>query len=701
MRPRAPLTMQRALRAVSGGDGRADAIVPGSVSAYHRSDGSSTMESGQVTTSARRFRDRAEAGRILAERLVRYVGRDDVAVLGLPRGGVPVAYEVARKLGVPLDVFMVRKLGVPGHEELAFGAIATGGTRVLNRPLLDQLALPPEWVEAIDAKERRELERRERAYRGTRPPPDLAGRTVIVVDDGLATGSTMLAAVHAVRADDPAKVVVAVPVAAAEVCAGLEAVADEVVCAVVPTQLGAVGLWYEDFSQTSDDEVRELLERAHRSPATPERIPDDAIHALTGASGDYDPLLARAARARHILLGEASHGTHEFYRERAEITKRLIAEGGCTAVAVEADWPDAYRVNRFVRGTGDDRTPEEALRGFRRFPVWMWRNAVVVEFVRWLRDFNDALPDGAPKVGFYGLDLYSLHMSMDAVVAYLDDVDPEAGRRARERYACFDQFGRDPQVYAYETGVAGAEPCEDEAVRQLVELRNRAAELAPHDQDAEADKHFYAVQNARLVVNAERYYRALFRGNVESWNLRDRHMAETLVQLTAHLEATSGPTKIAVWEHNSHLGDNRATEVGQSGQLNVGQLVRERHGNEALLVGFTTYRGTVTAASDWGGPAERKQIRRALPGSWEELFHEQAVAAFLLDPSRLHGRRLERAIGVIYQPQTERISHYFHARIAGQFDAVVHIDETTAVEPLERTSEWVAGELPETYPTGV
>jgi erythromycin esterase-like protein/predicted phosphoribosyltransferase len=636
----------------------------------------------------------------LAERLRHYAGRDDVVVLGLPRGGVPVAYEVARELDVPLDVYLVRKLGVPGHEEFAFGAIATGGVRVLNKELIERLQLPAEWIEAIDAKERRELDRRERAYRGERPPPDLAGRTVILIDDGLATGSTMLAALQAVRQDDPAKVVAAVPVAAPEVCAALQAMADEVVCLATPEPLHAVGLWYEDFSETSDEEVRDLLARARRPPVSRTLDAERALRVLTGSEEDYGALLARAQGARHVLIGEASHGTHEFYRERAELTKRLIAEGCCTAVAVEADWPDAYRVNRFVRGGGEDQTPEEALGGFRRFPVWMWRNTVIAEFVGWLREFNDSLPGGAPKVGFYGLDLYSLHASMEAVVSYLERVDPEAAARARDRYACFDQFGRDPQVYAYEAGQAGAETCEQQAVQQLIELRERTAELERGD-GLDPDEHFFAEQNARLVVNAERYYRAMFRGGVESWNLRDRHMAETLEQLSAHLERTSGRAKVALWEHNSHLGDNRATELGQSGQLNVGQLVRERYGKAALLVGFTTYTGTVTAASQWGGPAERKNVRRALPGSWEEMFHEQEIPAFLVDTGELHGRRLERAIGVIYQPQTERVSHYFHARIADQFDAVMHIDETTALEPLERTSEWEAGELPETFPTGI
>ena len=412
---------------------------------------------------------------------------------------------------------------------------------------------------------------------------------------------------------------------------------------------------------------------------------------------DYAPLLERLTGRRFALIGEASHGTHEFYRERAEITKLLIAEHGFTAVTAEADWPDAYRVNRFVRGESDDETAEDALGDFRRFPAWMWRNTEVAEFVGWLREWNDALPAQTPKVGFYGLDLYSLYASMQAVIGYLDEVDPDAAERARGRYSCFDHFGRDPQVYGYVAGIGDAEPCEPAVLEQLVELRR----LGAHDGSLDEDRHFFAEQNARLVVNAEEYYRAMFRGGSESWNLRDRHMVATLEALVAHLERTHGEARVAVWAHNSHLGDARATEMGERGELNVGQLVRERHAEDALLVGFTTYAGTVTAASDWGGPAERKRVRPALAGSWEAAFHETEAPWFLLDPADLEGRRLERAIGVIYRPETERFSHYFHSRLAAQFDAVVHIDETRALEPLELTSEWEAGELPETYPFAV
>jgi erythromycin esterase-like protein/predicted phosphoribosyltransferase len=644
------------------------------------------------------FQDRAQAGRVLAERLrPRVTG--DVVVLGLPRGGVPVAFEVARALDAPLDVFVVRKLGVPGDEELAFGAVATGGTRVLNEQLIESLDIPREWIEAIDAKEMRELERQERAYRGDRPPPDLRGRTVILVDDGLATGSTMLAAVRAAREEEPERVIVAVPVAPPAVIDLVREHADDVVFVHAPEFFAAVGSWYADFSQVTDDEVRELLRRARRPPVPG---PPEVFQRLTGSATDYDPVLERAREARFVLLGEASHGTDEFYRARAEITKRLIEESGFGVVAVEADWPDAYRVNCFVRAANDDSGPAEALADFRRFPAWMWRNTEVAEFVGWLREHNDALPAGTPNAGFYGLDLYSMYASMDAVVSYLQEFDPEAAERARRRYACFEQFGRDPQVYAYEAGIAGAEPCEEAVVEELIELRNMAGKLAAKNGSIDEDRHFYAEQNARLVANAEAYYRAVFRGGVESWNLRDRHMAETLDALVGHLERTRGPAKVVVWAHNSHLGDARATELGQAGELNVGQILRERYGHdEVLLVGFSTHTGTVTAASDWGGPAERKRVRPALAGSWEELFHNLQAPDLLLGTGDLQGRRLERAIGVVYSPETERISHYFHARLAGQFDMVLHIDATNAVEPLEPTRDWEAGELPETYPWGV
>ncbi len=434
----------------------------------------------------------------------------------------------------------------------------------------------------------------------------------------------------------------------------------------------------------------------------------DAASPMTGSSADYDPLLDFIGDAHFVLLGEASHGTHEFYRHRAQITKRLIQEKGFRAVAVEADWPDAYRVNRYVRGTGGDRDAAEALSGFIRFPAWMWRNADVLDFVGWLRAHNDSLAANGPKAGFYGLDLYSLHASIEAVLNYLDKVDPAGADRARRRYACFENFGEDPQEYGYAAGMGLSRTCEDEVIGQLLDLQRRAADYARRDGRLAADDFFYAEQNARLVKNAEQYYRSMVRGRVSSWNLRDAHMAETLDFLVDHFALQGQRSKFVLWAHNSHLGDARATEMGRLGEWNVGQLVRQRHAHEAVLVGFTTYTGTVTAASNWGGPAECKRVRPAISGSYEALFHECGIPSFVLTPTRgtpvamgLGESLWERAIGVIYRPESELASHYFHARLSDQFDAVIHVDRTRAVEPLEPTSEWGIGEPAETFPSGV
>ena len=428
---------------------------------------------------------------------------------------------------------------------------------------------------------------------------------------------------------------------------------------------------------------------------------------LTGAPHDFDRILTRAASARLVLIGEASHGTHEFYRIRAEITKRLILEHGFCAVAIEADWPDAYRVNRYVRGRSADGDADEALAGFKRFPQWMWRNADVLDFVGWLRAHNDSVAEAA-QVGFYGLDLYSLHASAEAVLAYLRIVDPAAAARALHRYSCFDHFGEDVQAYGYATSAGLAPSCEAAVVEQLVDLRRGAGEYARRDGRVAEDDLFYAEQNARLVRNAERYYRAMFGGRVESWNLRDRHMMETLDALIPFLGKRVPMPRIVVWAHNSHLGDARATEMGARGELNVGQLVRQRYRHDALLIGFSTYTGTVTAASNWDGPAERKAVRPALPESYEAAFHETGLRNLLIDlrgpagaSATLAHPRLQRAIGVIYRPETERLSHYYHAMLPAQFDLVLHYDTTRAVEPLEPSGLWTRGDVPETYPTAL
>jgi protein-L-isoaspartate(D-aspartate) O-methyltransferase len=412
---------------------------------------------------------------------------------------------------------------------------------------------------------------------------------------------------------------------------------------------------------------------------------------------DLDPLLERIGPSRVVLLGEATHGTAEFYRMRARITRELIRRRGFTIVAVEADWPDAARVDRYVRH--GPAAPEEAP-AFSRFPTWMWRNAEVHDFVEWLRVWNADCPDPARRAGFYGLDLYSLFTSIAAVLRYLDEVDPDTAALARRRYGCLSPWQRDPAVYGRAALTGQYRTCAEPVTRMLRDMMEHRLEYAVHDGERFLD----AAQNARLVANAERYYRVMYSGQVDSWNLRDRHMFDTLdMLLTFH-----GPeARAVVWEHNSHVGNAAATEMSARGEFNVGQLCREQYGREAFLVGFGTDRGTVAAARDWDAPMQVMAVRPAHADSYERLFHESGVPALLLPlgpaarpevRDELRPPRLERAIGVIYRPETELQSHYFQAVLPVQFDEYVWFDETRAVRALPAPAREGA---PDTYPFGV
>lgn len=427
---------------------------------------------------------------------------------------------------------------------------------------------------------------------------------------------------------------------------------------------------------------------------------------IENAADVADEILSTVGNARFVLIGEASHGTHEFYKYRAEITKKLITEKNFSAVAVEADFPDAYRVNRYIQDKGNDTTAEESLSDFQRFPLWMWRNTEVLDFITWLKEYNGNFGINE-KIGFYGIDLYSLHSSMKAVLKYLDTVDTEAARRARYRYSCFEDYGEDAQHYGYSASFDLSKSCEDAAVNQLVDLQRRAFGYMNRDGFVARDEYFFAEQNARLVINAEEYYREMFRGRISSWNLRDRHMTETLTALAAHLELQNQPAKIVVWAHNSHLGDARATDMQRRGEWNVGQLVREQFPGETINIGFTTFTGTVTATSNWDEPAQLKKVREGLNNSFERLFHQIGIPAFFLNlrdkeiKNALSEQLLERAIGVIYRPGTERVSHYFYAHLPRQFDGVIHFDTTRALEPLDKAASWTHEDVPETFPEGI
>jgi protein-L-isoaspartate(D-aspartate) O-methyltransferase len=447
--------------------------------------------------------------------------------------------------------------------------------------------------------------------------------------------------------------------------------------------------------------MAEAIRSPTRDAVAVERIRSGAELFDDLESFDLDPLIERIGDARVVALGEATHGTSEFYRLRARITRELIERHGFTIVAVEADWPDAARVDDYVRHAPRRTTGRPEWEAFARFPTWMWRNLEVHHFVEWLRSHNARLPHER-RAGFYGLDLYSLHTSILAVLRYLQDVDPEAARRARERYACLSPWTEEPAEYGAAVLSGRRDDCEEEVVAMLGDLLARRMDYMSRD----GVRFYDAVQNARLVANAERYYRVMYRGSRESWNLRDRHMFETLRLLLAQ----AGPgARAAVWAHNSHVGNAAATRMGELGEINIGELCREAWGLDAYLIGFGTDHGTVAAASEWDGPLEIKRVRPARPESYEGLCHRSGIASFVL-PLRgseapglvesLTEPRLERAIGVIYRPETELQSHYFEASLPRQFDAWIWLDETSAVTPLE-AAQIETGDLPETYPFGL
>lgn len=434
------------------------------------------------------------------------------------------------------------------------------------------------------------------------------------------------------------------------------------------------------------DAYRQLIDVIH-----------DAAIPLTDSLSKYDELIEKIGDARFVLMGEASHGTHEFYQARIDMTKQLIEKKGFMAVMIEGDWPDAHRVHRYLQGQGDAQMSVEALDDFNRFPMWMWKNTTLPPFLQWLRAYNDNTGNPASKVGFYGLDLYSLNRSMQAVIQYLNKVDPIAAQHAKQQYACFDHLNVDPQLYGYLSSSGTKKSCMDEAIKECCELQHRAFAYLQQDGMASEDEYFFALQNARVVKNAEAYYRAMYSGRISSWNIRDTHMAETINILADHLENQRNlPAKIIIWAHNSHVGDARATEMSERGEVNIGQLVQEQH-LETYSIGFSTYDGTVTAAADWDTPALCRVISPGFYESYEELFHHIPYKQFILNlvgnetlEHYLKIPRLQRAIGVIYRPETERLSHYYFTHLPYQFDTIIHIDKTSAVRPLVPNKEWQA-----------
>jgi erythromycin esterase-like protein len=452
--------------------------------------------------------------------------------------------------------------------------------------------------------------------------------------------------------------------------------------------------WAEDGRRSASNHVP----GRSRGRTLPEMIAAAAEPLPDFANPAFGRLFDRFADRRVVLLGEASHGTSEFYRARAAITRRLIDAHGFTIVAVEADWPDAAAIDRYVR---DRPARDRAEPPFQRFPTWMWRNTDVASFVDWLRRHNAGVPEPERRAGFYGLDLYNMSGSIAAVLEYLDKVDPGAAAAARERYGCLTPWQKEPSTYGRAVLSAGYRKCEQAVIEQCRELLRRRLEYTAEDGESFLD----AAQNARLVAAAERYYRIMYYGGAESWNLRDTHMFETLEHL---LDARGPGSKAVVWAHNSHIGDARHTEMGEvRGELNIGQLCRQEWGADAVPIGFGTHTGTVAAASDWDAPMQVIPVNPSLPESCERQFHDSGIVPSLFDlregrrdtlRERFAASRLERYIGVVYRPDTERWSHYADSELSRQFDAWVWFDETHAVTPL---ADGHAQGMPETYPFGL
>jgi erythromycin esterase-like protein len=424
---------------------------------------------------------------------------------------------------------------------------------------------------------------------------------------------------------------------------------------------------------------------------------------------NFDVVVQYIGNASVVLLGEATHGTHEFYHARAHITKRLIMEKGFTTIAIEGDWPDTYRINRYINHEGSDQSAIESLAEFKRFPAWMWRNEVVVSLIKWLYAHNASVAEQS-RVSFYGLDLYSLHQSIEIVIKELQKIDPAAAIRAQQRYRCFDAY-LDPQEYGCKAALFPDKSCRQEVIKQLIEVKAKELDFFKNKKLEPRTKKFYLEQNALVIKNAERYYTSLFEGDqVASWNIRDQHMMETVQAILTFNTAIAKNNKLIIWAHNSHLGDARATQMASYGEINLGQLIKETFDAQAVAIGFTTFTGTVSAASAWGGDVQRKYVRPALKESVEFFFHSLHAGTFALIPSEYdelydffeQNDFLERAIGVVYVPETERESHYFYAQIAKQFDIIIHYDVTEAVIPLEKSTEWEqADDVPETFPFGV
>lgn len=645
-----------------------------------------------------RFENRQQAGELLSAKLQKFE-KLDCMVFALPRGGVPVAKEVADRLKVPVSILAVRKIAAPMSEELAVGAICENDKPMFNDKLMRRLVLEEDdLIHTIYAEKMRIKEIIEK-FRGGEEIPPVAGKIAIIVDDGMATGATLWSAVSFLKKHNAHKIVVAVPVASLSSAQNIRKVADEVVSLHENENFASVSDWYDDFTEVTDDDVLSILTSAKYKVPTPKKKishEDDLEELLLKEfkeirkPQDLDPLIDSIKDKRVVMLGEASHGTEEYYQLRRVITQRLIRDYGFKFVAVEGDWPDAFRVNQFIRHDIGGDSARDILLQNKRWPTWMWANEETVKLVDWMKDRN---------VGFYGLDVYSLFDSIDRVMEYVRKKHPHMIELVERHYSCFEPFEADEISYARSL-LKYPEGCEKEVISTL---RNLLHMRVSNNEDIE--ELFDAQQNGHVIANAEAYYRAMMKSDEGSWNIRDGHMMETLDRL---LDRHGEGAKAIVWAHNTHIGDYRATDMKEHGYVNIGGLARKLYGEDNVaLVGFGSYQGEVLASYSWGAPEQVMPLPPAREGSYESLFHKIAQKGqtnyFYLDmhgplEKQLSTVRNHRAVGVVYNAKQEYRSNYVPTELSKRYDYFLFIDRTHALRSLHVAP--TPGQFPETWPTG-
>ncbi len=653
------------------------------------------------------FKDRRQAGSRLAEKIkLSDLEKSNTVLIALPRGGVAVGFEIATSLQIPMDVLIVRKVGHPLYSEYGIGAVTEDNFSWLDPDALGVTKIPEETLTKLFEQEKKEVVRRRLKYRNDRPLVELKGKTVLIVDDGSATGVTARLAARFAKFRQAKKVILAIPV-----CLGtadhLREDFDEVICMSESSNYKSVGQFFRHFEQVTDEEVMSLIAQSDKNksnvipiaevPLTIEQVVlKNAVPLRTRF--DFKKLTEKLKNAKIVMLGESSHGTQEFYEWRRLISQELISQHGFNFIAVEGDWPACSKVNDFIKSPEKTQDVHHVFKNFERWPTWMWANTDSIKLAEWLKKFNEK-KSAKTQAGFYGLDVYSFFESMDEVIKTLHKIDPEAAKQAKQHYACLEKFERDERSYA-KSLYQFPEGCASQVVQALQDL------LKLKLGRADASALFEAQQNARIVKNAEHYYSALVHGNEDSWNVRDHHMMETLdVLLKRH-----GPdSKAIVWAHNTHIGDYRATNMVDYGQVNIGGLAREEWGeSQVALLGFGTYKGEVVASRAWDGQVEVMPVPPGRADTYEDVFHKVALelnsnSFFLwlkddLRNSELKKIRGHRAIGVVYQPNSDRNGNYVPTSLSQRYDGFVFVDQTHALTPLKQ--KFLKNEIPETWPQG-